>query len=185
MAIPATGAALRDKVVVILVPTIPSTGTHFMRDHLLEYEHKFVEHIWPDQMDRWADRMQGTKSIIVPLRHPSKVALSWKAREHFGRPPVMDLPMWWRRLVGMIDPARPYYLPIDQVELRDSCLEHINKNLALELRTDWRIVREKNSEAAGRLDVVGLTSEEYEICVLNIMVELEPFFSRWYTRPEP
>lgn len=170
---------------MILVPTIPSTGTHFMRDHLLVNEQKVVDHIWPADMDRWADRMQGIKSIIVPLRHPWKVALSWKARESSGRPPVIDLPMWWRNLVGRIDPVRPYYLPIDQVELRDSCLENINVNLDLELRTDWPIVRQKDGKAGSRYDVVGLTSEEYEVCVLNIMEELEPFFSRWYTRPEP
>lgn len=164
---------------MILVPTIPRTGTHFMRDHLLVGHAKHVDHIWPDNMDAWVDEISEGHPIIVPLRHPFEVAQSWKRRES-GRNPlkVMDLPDWWRRLSGMIDPARPYYLPLDLPAERELALAKINCNLELKLRTDWPVLREEGvnfSVASG-----GLETEEYQVAVLDIMAELKPFFSRWY-----
>lgn len=164
---------------MILVPTIPYTGTHFMRDHLLAGLETDVRHIWDNRMEKWAERIAAGHPIIVPLRHPINVAMSWKRREHLGgsRLRVMNLPDWWRRLSGMIDPARPYYLPLDLPHRREACLDNINKNLGLELATDWPVIREKFSGdyGSGCLD-----PEEIEVAVTQVYQELEPFFSRWY-----
>jgi len=77
---------------------------------------------------------------IVPLRHPVSVAESWIARADPNRRHVKieELCDYWRRLITVVDPFRPYYLPIDRPE-REARLQAINDGLGLELKTDWPV----------------------------------------------
>lgn len=170
---------------MIVVPTIPHTGTHFMRYHLLVDHHNLVEHIWPKQVDLWWPMFKNNP-ILVPLRDPWQVAMSWKKRAHLpGALQLEELPIWWRLLIDVIDPLRPYYLPIDQPMVRDRCLERINSQLGLNLATDWPVIRETDGSAGSHYDIVALEPWEHELAVLDVVEDNPQFFGRWYPPARP
>lgn len=157
---------------MILVLSIPHTGTHFVRDHLLaDYECEAL-HIWPDQREIWFERMLTVDKVIVPIRHPIEVAKSWKRR---GKNP-QELPTWWRLLTGVVDPAKPRYLALDQPGVRNWQLADINLNFDLDLKTDWPVVREVDGH---HVEDVELTPKEMATCGL-VMYAAKPFLDRWY-----
>lgn len=78
--------------------------------------------------------------MIIPLRHPYLVAESWRRRNK----PLDELADNFRLLVDEIDPYNPLYLPID-VENRQEYLDKINKELGLDLRTEWGVENSKKS----------------------------------------
>ena len=159
---------------LIYCPTIPHTGTHFIRDHLLAGHNTHVEHIWPESKFDWLPRLTQYASkgypIVVPLRHPAEVALSWKRR----RKDPLELPTWWRTLVDYVNPYDPFYLPLDGAR-RNGALELLSDALGAELVTDWEPRR--GDQWAG--DPVPLNAREVD-SVLEIAAELAWFFEPWY-----
>ena len=155
----------------ILVPTIPHTGTHFMRDHLLkEPGLARVEHIYPNSCVD-LEAIAKVSPTIIPLRHPLLVAESWKRRAK----DVFELPMWWSNLVTYFDPHGPFYLCLDKPEIRDGQLADINRDLEMELETNWPVLREmKTPRGPHKL------STEEACSVAETAHALRHFFSRWY-----
>lgn len=157
----------------IHVATIPSTGTHFCRDHLLAGHELVVEHIWGRTNDGWRKRLAELApddKILIPLRSPFKVAQSWKrhARD------LTELPACWSRLVAEFDRphrARIRYLPIDQATRRDAFLEELNHAWGLKLKTDWPIVRQAVPFYRGAAELSAQEINE----VIRIMLELREF----------
>ena len=169
--------------VLIYVLTIPSTGTHFVRDHLLQGQTDvYCRHIWPDNPEEWAKPIvEKSDRIIVPLRHPYEVAKSWARRPDRGLP-LADLRLWWRTLVHQVDPLRPHYLPLDTRE-RDFYLQDINRDLGLRLKTDWPIVREADGTDGSAYDDVLLEGPDLVLaCDIIADRELLPFFARFWPR---
>ncbi len=106
---------------------------------------------------------------IVPMRHPMKVALSYKKRRESLQPMFEG----FRMLVTAIDPLKPYYLPID-VPDRQNWLDRINTDLGLELRTDWAVIGEHDPLGPpGRLCSTEIAWVE------GLMEELSGFFGRF------
>lgn len=157
--------------------TIPRTGTHFLTTLLEDYEAKVV-HIWPKEVDTWSQLLHAGDPIIVPLRHPLEVAKSWKRREigPGDTLKVLDLPQWWRLLIGVVDPAHPYYLPLD-VPDRDNYLARICLLADVDLETDWPVLREDGAPPAD--PAVELTMEEWSSVTETIRDHLA-FFQRFY-----
>ena len=103
---------------------------------------------------------------IVPMRHPMKVALSYKKR----RESLQDMLDGFRRLVTAIDPLNPYYLPLD-VPDRQDWLDRINNDLNLDLQTNWQA--RNVCSGSGRLCDTELAWVE------GLMDELSEFFGRF------
>jgi hypothetical protein len=133
---------------VIVVASVPHSGTRFVFEHLLEDQPRaavtdtegyFVQHT----EDRWLKTLTGLIQqwpCIVPLRHPRDVAASWCKHQHCNQEyytPDRFL-LLWRNLIEYIDPLKPLYLPLD-AQNRDDYLEKIRSEIGLDLVTDWPV----------------------------------------------
>ena len=108
--------------------------------------------------------------IIVPLRHPYLVAESWQRR---GKP-LTELVDNFRLLVNEIDKLDPHYLPVD-IKDRDRYLDLINRDLGLNLSTEWKVVN--SVKRTYNIDRKDLSPNEI---VKDLVKEIEPFLSRFY-----
>ncbi len=153
-----------------LVPTIPHTGTHFIRDHLLAKQEHYVQHLWPKSRSILG-QMAAVHQTIVPLRHPILVARSWKSRQKN----IHELPDYWYALIQYIDPHRPSYLPLDSPH-RDTWLKRLNNDLGTQLATDWPSMVDADSDKIARLPLTDAETDD----VVEMMVAMADFFNRWY-----
>jgi len=108
--------------------------------------------------------------MIIPLRHPYLVAKSWELR---GKP-LTELTENFKLLVNELDPLSPLYLPID-VENRQDYLDKINKELGLELRTEWGV--ENSVKHTYNLSHRDLSPEPI---MKDLVIEIKEFLERFY-----
>ena len=129
---------------IIVVPSIPHTGTMFVYHEILKEipqeirnpkkgPGKIQIHIYQDRMDELYSL--SAYPWIVPLRHPEKVAITWKSREK----DLAELREFWWRLLDLVDSFEPHYLSIDAPN-RNAQLAKINESIGLNAQTDWPIV---------------------------------------------
>ena len=143
---------------MIVVPSIPHTGTHFVRDHLLRNlpEMIHVEHCWPQWDDErkfytysaeLENKLIDARAILIPLRRPRNIASSWIRR---GKP-LIELPRWYLVVFWILERFRTkaFLLPIDDTVRRHRFLEYFCEHTQLELDTSWPIVREASSVSSG------------------------------------
>jgi len=133
---------------MIVVPAVPHVGAHFMRQLLVGTGHQIhLEHPYPGAAtERIRDHLLAGHPCIMPLRHPIRVAHSWKRygkdlEDYAGA----SFAQWWG-VMGLVMPFDPYYLALDAPLVRDQQLANINNNLGLELATDWTPVRQEGAE---------------------------------------
>jgi len=145
-----------DLNVRILVPTVPHTGTRFMRDELLVgIEGVYVQHVRPPEMDDLIRYAEQAEAVIVPIRHPIHVVESWKVRSQ----PLEVLPIFWDNLSLILVHCEPLMLPMDQSS-RDDYLKIINDSLGWSLQTSWPRV------SGGRAPHCAvLTTEEIDLAI--------------------
>lgn len=130
---------------IIVCPTVPHTGTHFMRELLLEAEvdRVVLVHPYPDQVDELRQLFLEGAVCIIPVRDPARVFCSWIK---YGKNPDdyagHSLDEWMAIQADLALEARAYYLHIDKPGVRDLQLEEINRELGLDLVTDWEPVRQ-------------------------------------------
>ena len=133
---PPFGAA----VAVIVVTSVPHTGSQFVTQHLLagaglsSPNDFYFQHVEDTTVPLMRKLMRDGWPCIVPMRHPSKVAGTWTGRGL----ELYTLRNYWRRLILAIDPLGPLYLPID-VPNRQDYLDLINEATCLDLKTDWPV----------------------------------------------
>ena len=166
---------------IVTVASVHHTGTQFITHEILKtFEARSLDHrnlvagpaakdIWirihcePQSIDRlgyWCS----SRATIVPLRHPAKVAASWKAR---GKD-LSRLVAQWNILKNIVDEHDPMYLPID-VPDRMNWLDTISRNIDRELQTDWPVVMSCNKSAT--------LSENDKAAVIEVMAD--GFFDRF------
>ncbi len=165
------------------VTSIPRSGTNFTRYHLLEGEKVLSMHFWAGYLQECLD-LTKSRPTIIPLRHPLKVAGSWK-NYNVGyyathplvieRWPLRNLPGLWGQLREDFAPLNPQFLPIDSPR-REEHLEILNKNLGTEFKTDWPMISERNVTICPRVE---LTDDERN-SVCDMMDKDRGFFGQWY-----
>lgn len=134
---------------MIVVPTIPHTGSMFVVQHLLGHlprirnpkrgDGVFFAHVYPERMAEILSLRD--HPAIVPIRNPAAVAMSWKGQGW----DLSQLWVLWDEMLKVHKAFSPYYLPIDHVS-REARLAEINE-LGLKLKTDWPIVASKGLSA--------------------------------------
>lgn len=130
---------------VIVVPTVPHSGTHFMRDHLLAGLDTYVRHPYDEELPKLEELIDAGNPVIVPVRLFGRLEESW--RRH-GKDPEnfagLSLLEWKERVHGLCDRAGSlgFLLNIEIPGLRRLQLDDINFDLGLELETDWPIIRQ-------------------------------------------
>ena len=124
---------------MIVLISVPHTGTRFVRDEILPQltdnpgRDCHIQHVNPPAMNGLSHLCSyAWNRVIVPLRRPKAVALSWKRREE----PVCELPGYWERLFELTRLCTPFYVPLDHPE-RDRFLEGIAAAWDRDVTTDW------------------------------------------------
>jgi hypothetical protein len=134
---------------VILVPTVPHTGTHFVKQ-LLEGVDDFVnvKHPYPGkEFNLVLGYISDGHPCIIPRRQRGHVIDSWRK---YGKD-IHDFAGWsldrWLQVRDALalcasEAGGCYWLDIDLVSVRDEQLRIINSVFELNLVTDWRPVRQ-------------------------------------------
>lgn len=138
---------LAQVAIMILVASVHHTGTKLVFDEILsEVTDKERIHIEPFNLPQLL-KFRETSDIIVPLRHPRRVARGWKYRAKR----MEILSEQWYMLKTEIAPFNPYYLPIEHEE-RDKWLAEIGRKLGLSLKTEWPIIGTSKGISIPELD---------------------------------
>ena len=168
---------------IILVPTIPHTGTKLLANDILrDFEHnalinkpkngqKIDDHIFPEKITRWKELMTEYPAII-PLRNPVSIAVSWERRHR----DLGELMVMWYILVEQLDKFNPSYLPIDSLD-RNKYLDRINQRLGLKLTTDWPIVNSVHNSTDVSINDLSMEGRSK---VLRMMRNTKEFVDRFY-----
>jgi hypothetical protein len=143
---------------MIVVASVHHTGTNFVHQHLLKgfpqtgmnYSHYKKPPDHRGHVRIHCDLSQHTYlpwwlkqfPCIVPMRHPMKVAASWKARDKS----LDNLAIQWKILKEKVAPYDPFYLPLD-VPDRQRWLDDIICFLETDLQTDWPVIMSCNKSA--------------------------------------
>jgi hypothetical protein len=100
----------------------------------------------------YLDLIEGLKSMVdteysvcvIPQRDPEAVRASWIK---YGKNPNnfagMSLKEWYDAQYSIAERAPTYYLQLDRPSARDVQLAEINRELGLNLETDWEPVRQE------------------------------------------
>jgi len=128
--------------VIIVVPSIPHTGTNFVWKVVLKdlepeirnprkFNHgKIWIHTYPERIPE----LLTLKAYpwVVPMRHPYEVAKTWKGRKK----DLGYLKMLYDIHLSSVAPNKPYYVVVDGPN-RDRQLQAVNRLTGFNVETDW------------------------------------------------
>lgn len=156
---------------MIVALPVPHTGTHWLREFLEEGGVEFkLRHPWPHE-NAWRELLEDDPVVLCTLRHPLRVASSWKRRGKDFR----DLGAFWLNQWGTIDGYRTYYICLDHPMHRQWQLEKLNLEQSLRLKTTWVVSREEGV-ALG----TNLTDDERDYVMRTHYACWAPQWGRWY-----
>lgn len=130
---------------MIVVPSVPHEGTHFMRDHLLAELETWIRHPFVEEQPRIRELLDGGAPCIIPRRNEFSVAESWARHgKNITQFAGWSLREWWQQQAELVAPfaGNVFYLNLDDEALRDEQLSIINNTLGTVLTTDWPVVRQ-------------------------------------------
>lgn len=108
--------------------------------------------------------------VVVPLRHPYRVAESWIRR----RKPVPDMVARFRLLMKEIVPLGPYFFPVDS-NGKHRALRALSDGLGIPFQTDWALVRSISGTHNLKLEDI----EPIEP-VRKLVDDMAPLLGRYY-----
>ncbi len=157
----------------VLILGVPHTGNHFMVALIPE---AVQEHPWPNPTPagEWLGLLDEAGAVICPMRHPFKVAKSWKKR---GKAITSELDDFWRLQVEVVHRSgKAHYICLDRPDLRDDQVAQINEELGLALNPgDWPVLRDRVIYNATELNLA-----EIEYVTRHHLGQYREFFKRWY-----
>lgn len=177
----------------IFIASVHHTGTQFTEKILLDagygptdkpekggnkenndYHRAHIAHSVQTELKDWLERKF---PLIVPLRHPVDVAMSWKARKK----PIKQMVAQFELLQELVLPYNPYLLPIDH-DMRDIYFQVIRENIDANLKTDWAIwkSKRKGSDHVAQLEVPAFDGDD--ICDIQTLTNM-PFLHKLYPTP--
>lgn len=129
---------------VPMVVSIPHTGTKFTASLLsCTYRHVYHRHIRSVLADP-------NYLIVVPLRHPQKVWITWfaEAVRKGTNMEIMEPHFWacWLLLEEMVNKHHVHFLPVDHPR-RESYLQQIRDVMGQPYETDWTPVNQLTQKA--------------------------------------
>lgn len=163
--------------------TVQHTGTRFLIRHLLTEQARLEKAEDAPAEGRWFHRHctlknlmemtriceRGGYPLVISMRHPREVALSWKKKGYA----LADFRDSFRRLFTF-ERFSPLYVAVDSLSTRQRQLQALSDILGCELKTDWKPVGVDNENAMVPLD------DDEEAMVAGLMREYSGIFSRWY-----
>jgi hypothetical protein len=135
----------------VVVPSVMHSGTHVLRYKILRAFFKDNEDtclfnantknelVWfhVDQEHRHVECQDSI--VVIPMRHPRRIAKSWKSRERTpARRPYNEENLYSQLSQQMdLDKYNPLYVHIDMPEIRDKQVQELSELLGLDLHYDW------------------------------------------------
>jgi hypothetical protein len=135
---------------IIGFASIPHSGTKFMRNQIIPNDLPHIPdlsrisggivrgclfyHLERDDYQEICSWLEHYP-VLIPLRHPTSVALSWKRR---GKETSILL-KYWMRIIKMADEPNAVFLPIDSKD-RNKWLQKLNKKTGLKAKTKWPVI---------------------------------------------
>jgi hypothetical protein len=126
---------------MITVPSIMHSGTRLLRNVILKDIEVNGFHTY--EMDKFT----GEGLVISPLRHPRRIAKSFKDRERKGvKWPYSkeNLDYQWDCMLE-IDKYNPFYVHIDH-EIRDLEIDLISDKIGVKLEKNWTVSKESGAQ---------------------------------------
>jgi len=121
-------------MVAAQIVSIPHTGTHFLRDLLLDHGVEITEF---DHLDSLNFEYESFENIVAPVRPPREVAFSWG---RIGRRVDHGWEEMWGRLKNLT--AHFFFL-----EDKDVALRRLSDHLGITLSSDWERVNFSDMES--------------------------------------
>lgn len=189
----------------IIVPTVKHSGSHYVADHLFQKHRKVplkaaheagkqdvvFDHLFDTKMDLFDELLENEENpIVIPIRHPKVVALSWDMLKQDRRPYYFDQ---WDNLTSIADKYadRIAFVVLDGgAALLEACVENVAE------LTGARMPRKLDEVVASRAGTHQKSAAQisYDELLYGAEVELmvrnmEPFLNRLYhpadSKPEP
>ena len=145
----------------ILLPTIIHTGTTLCDRYIFRDFENHKRHVTSGNIELIFKDLAtyDFDAIVVPLRHPTKVLRSYKAK---GFPTLEMFHEQWNNMINIISTLDPFYLHID-CEERDLELQAISDCLNVDLPNEW--------------PVLNATAIPYELPITGIPEEFVEFYN--------
>lgn len=149
---------------MICVPTIMHSGTHTLRYEILKEEGdgknkdnwNFMGsgpsardcevstilggHLNNSMMDKWEDAFKEFP-VFTCLRHPVRIAETFRRRGKC----IRHLNEMWMNMIEVVDKYDPFYIHVDDKQVRDAQVKLMGEILGLPLKTNWPINKDTNS----------------------------------------
>lgn len=168
---------------IIVVPSIMHSGTHLLRYQILgasfkdRTDGKFFNNgsgnemikFHVDQIPRFRRELD-SYPVFAPLRHPRRVAQSFKMRADIrARVPYTreNFDHQWRMMIDEVDKRNPIYLHVDH-SVRDYEVDLLRKATNLPLEKNFEVCR-KSGAICGNHDV------DLDDCP-EVLAEFEDFY---------
>jgi len=129
------------------MPTVRHTGSLFLRDILCAAGYERVtlrgeakplslvfDHVYDLNMPRFDRWLEGTPTVVIPLRDPQATARGWAKRDEMS--PHFEAQ--WRNIISFAQYA-PWYVPIDTPD-RQERFDALAEHIGAPLETDWEPV---------------------------------------------
>lgn len=164
-----------------VILSIPYTGTNFTADlfakagyevlglHQRPGREKFVRRAHCLKESQIGPALGAGLPLVVPMRHPYRVAESWARRGGY----LPDMVRAYRTVVERLLPHRPFFMPVDS-DRRGEYLERL-RELEPKLSTDWEVVGSKSNTYDLSLEDISPKPE-----VIELVRDIAPFLSRFY-----
>jgi hypothetical protein len=168
----------------VVLLSVPYTGTNFCNQifakagyevlglHERAGRDKFLRsaHCVKDtQVDAGMMLVRAHYPLVVPLRHPYRVAESFK-RKGLA---LTDMIRGFRNVMDRLAHYNPYYMPVDS-PCREECLEDL-RAIDPALSTDWKVVYSQSGTFGLDLNEIEPDPE-----VVKLALEMAPILDRFY-----
>ena len=138
----------------IVIITVPHTGTNYAKSLFRQRgwedvavteqprEGKscfYAGHMIKDTQVMPALELAKTRPLVIPLRHPYRVELSWDRRGKDKK----EMFQAFDNLLKHFDPLNPFYIPVDEPKQRRIAVQEISDSLGIALQDTGEIVNSK------------------------------------------
>ena len=145
---------------IICMPTVPHSGTHFLRNRVLNVDGRFTyvdprvkpegdliytAHYDTEYIKTWRTLVQQYPTVIT-LRHPARTCESYRRRNVIGATNISYITQW-EGLLHLSDYFNDVmYFHIDDNDIREEQAQRIQEKFDLPIGVDWSHGHDTNSK---------------------------------------
>ena len=152
----------------LLILSVKHSGTRTLKNFALKNHESRYEHIEERPAGYPASIAPSYAGVLVPMRHPLDLAISWVKRGYNFEELLVGL----ERLATVINDLDPCFIPIDQIN-KDFMVLEANERLGLDMPTgEWPLIGH-DPEPKG-------VSDEQMDQLVALWEKHSDFFDKWF-----